>query len=345
MVTHKDGRRTWIDDAVTSLRFLEEDRAPIELPSNAIEYVLGSADDCDVQLQDDNLLVSRHHARLSRTGATWTVHDLGSTNGVLLDGERRLSFELTPGAEIEIGALKLIADSAQLARLRAFAARVIGWDKWHEPAVDGAVRALRQATTRRAAFVLTGEGALTATARRLHALAFGEAQPFVVETVRRGRRKLRSERQWQSAGTICFVADDLPPEFATIVAANRMRAEAPRIMLCAASRDAAAESISKLESSVTVELPPLSLRPTDRDRLIAEYAADAVSALHAPGDGFHEHEMVWLQRAQVEGLDELDELLLRLVAYRNWGAKGGGRRLGISHVAMGRWLRRRGIPT
>jgi hypothetical protein len=345
MVTHKDGRRIWIDDSVTSLRFLDGDRPPIPLSSDVTEYLLGSADDCTIQVQDGGSLVSRHHARLSRTGATWMLQDLDSTNGVMLDGARRLSFELTPGAEIEIGDVKLIADSAQLAQLREFVSRIIGWDPARRTDVDAAVRALRQATTRRAAFVLTGDGDLTATARRLHALAFGEEQPFLVEPNRRGRRKLRRERQWQSGGTMCFVADDLPPEFVAIAAASRVRADAPRIMLCAASRDVAATAISKLESTVVVEIPPLSRRPEDLDRLIDVYAADAVAALKAPSYGFRDNEMVWLHRTPIASLDDLEELTLRLVAARNWGTKGGGRRLGISHVALGRWLRSRGIPT
>lgn len=49
--------------------------------------VIGRSQDCDVMLQDSN--VSRRHARVS-VGAdgTWAVEDLGSTNGVLVNGAR-----------------------------------------------------------------------------------------------------------------------------------------------------------------------------------------------------------------------------------------------------------------
>jgi hypothetical protein len=44
-------------------------------------------------------------------------------------------------------------------------------------------------------------------------------------------------------------------------------------------------------------------------------------------------------------MKELDELALRLVAERNWGVTAGAERLGISHVALSKWMRRRDIPT
>ena len=49
--------------------------------------VLGRSRDCDVVLSDPN--VSRHHAEIRPDGAGgWTVDDLGSTNGVKVNGRR-----------------------------------------------------------------------------------------------------------------------------------------------------------------------------------------------------------------------------------------------------------------
>jgi hypothetical protein len=48
--------------------------------------VLGRAKDCDVVVADEN--VSRRHAEVRTTGSTWTVRDLGSTNGVKVNGHR-----------------------------------------------------------------------------------------------------------------------------------------------------------------------------------------------------------------------------------------------------------------
>ncbi|MCX6393759.1 MAG: DUF3662 and FHA domain-containing protein [Solirubrobacterales bacterium] len=56
----------------------------IELSPNGT--VLGRSRSCDVVLEDPN--ASRQHAKVQMTGADWTVEDLGSTNGVDVNGSR-----------------------------------------------------------------------------------------------------------------------------------------------------------------------------------------------------------------------------------------------------------------
>ncbi len=48
--------------------------------------VLGRSRDCDVVLSDQN--VSRRHAEVRPSGGAWIVKDLGSTNGVKVNGRR-----------------------------------------------------------------------------------------------------------------------------------------------------------------------------------------------------------------------------------------------------------------
>jgi Protein of unknown function (DUF3662)/FHA domain len=48
--------------------------------------VLGRSREADVQIDDAN--VSRKHAELRPSGASWTVRDLGSTNGVKVNGRK-----------------------------------------------------------------------------------------------------------------------------------------------------------------------------------------------------------------------------------------------------------------
>jgi hypothetical protein len=65
--------------------------------------VLGRSRDCDVTLADPN--VSRHHAEIRPDGrGGWVVEDLGSTNGVKVDGRRITGpTPLEPGARIALG--------------------------------------------------------------------------------------------------------------------------------------------------------------------------------------------------------------------------------------------------
>ena len=58
-----------------------------------------------VLIDDPN--VSRHHAELRPSGDGWAVHDLGSTNGIKVNGRRRHEQLLGPGDEITLGLTKL----------------------------------------------------------------------------------------------------------------------------------------------------------------------------------------------------------------------------------------------
>src|SRR5919198_1449204 len=67
--------------------------------------VVGRSRDCDVVLDDPN--VSRRHAELRRQGDTWMVADLGSTNGVKVNGRRVEHAVLKAGDEITLGLSRL----------------------------------------------------------------------------------------------------------------------------------------------------------------------------------------------------------------------------------------------
>jgi pSer/pThr/pTyr-binding forkhead associated (FHA) protein len=68
--------------------------------------VLGRSRDCDIVLEDPN--VSRKHAEIRPAGDGWAVHDLGSTNGVSVNGRRvRDSQPLSAGDRVELGTAQL----------------------------------------------------------------------------------------------------------------------------------------------------------------------------------------------------------------------------------------------
>jgi len=65
--------------------------------------VVGRSRDCDVVLGDSN--VSRRHARVTLDDAAgWTIEDLGSTNGVQVNGSRITGpHPLCAGDRLDIG--------------------------------------------------------------------------------------------------------------------------------------------------------------------------------------------------------------------------------------------------
>jgi hypothetical protein len=69
---------------------------------DAARSTIGRSRDADCVLRDPN--VSRHHAELRRSAAgEWTIADLGSTNGVKVNGRRVGSTRLRPGDQVTLG--------------------------------------------------------------------------------------------------------------------------------------------------------------------------------------------------------------------------------------------------
>jgi hypothetical protein len=67
--------------------------------------VVGRSRDADIVLGDPN--VSRRHAELRRDESGWHVMDLGSTNGIKVNGRRVDQVGLSPGDRITIGVTDL----------------------------------------------------------------------------------------------------------------------------------------------------------------------------------------------------------------------------------------------
>ena len=61
-------------------------KAGLEIPLGSDPLTIGRSSESGLVIRDD--YTSSHHARLSLRGGTWTIQDLGSTNGTFLGGER-----------------------------------------------------------------------------------------------------------------------------------------------------------------------------------------------------------------------------------------------------------------
>ena len=68
--------------------------------------VLGRLPECDVTLDDPS--VSRRHAKISRKGTGWAITDLGSTNGVKVNGSRVTESDLADGDRLHLGTVQLV---------------------------------------------------------------------------------------------------------------------------------------------------------------------------------------------------------------------------------------------
>jgi hypothetical protein len=74
---------------------------PVQLPRDG-EVSLGRSRECEVRLPDAD--TSRRHAKIVCTGGRFVLHDLASTNGTFVNGERIEQRELRAGDRLQIGA-------------------------------------------------------------------------------------------------------------------------------------------------------------------------------------------------------------------------------------------------
>ncbi len=66
--------------------------------------LFGRHEECDVQLNSKK--VSRRHCVMAQVNDYLVVRDLGSTNGIRINGERVAEGRLVPGDEVQIGNFK-----------------------------------------------------------------------------------------------------------------------------------------------------------------------------------------------------------------------------------------------
>lgn len=83
------------------IQFTTPDGASGALELDAERLTLGRADDNQLIIADDS--VSSHHGEVTFDGSSWTLTDLGSTNGTKVGGSRVETVALASGAAFQLG--------------------------------------------------------------------------------------------------------------------------------------------------------------------------------------------------------------------------------------------------
>ncbi len=85
----------------------------IRHPLTAPGFTLGRGTDADVRINDPG--ISRLHARINVSGnggqTSVTIEDMGSTNGILVDGQRVRHAPLGDGSRVELGNTRMLVRS------------------------------------------------------------------------------------------------------------------------------------------------------------------------------------------------------------------------------------------
>ena len=311
--------------------------------------LIGSAATCAIHVQDRTRRTSREHAQLQRVQGKWAVIDR-SKNGLYRDGAKLDKFVLTPGVEIGLGGgVTLVAESARLITLRGALARMLGWSAASAEAIDLALRAIRLAAQRRMTLVLCGAD-LVPLAEELHRLSLTTTRPFVLCNPRRRT----SESAWNRTrcapsgtaalgeavgGTVCLSTKHLPSDLRALMRGLRRPECQTQLVVCAERAEDA-----ELFNAAPIVVPPLTSRKEEFDRIIEAYAVDAADLLGLGEHWLNSAERTWI-RGNLYTLAEIQKATLRLAAIRKAGSMSAGAAcLGISHVAMLKWLRTHNFP-
>ena len=330
-----------INDALSGLRRWGTDEV-YRLQPTSSEYVMGTDDGCSMRVVDPTGLASRIHCRVSREIGRWVVEDLGSTNGVFVDGMRRERALLEPGMEVRIGGVTWVAESQRLAALRSYLCRLIGWHPEALEPVDLALRAVRMAAARRAVLVLCGDD-LAPIAMELHRHVVGPDWPFILCDPRRrpsagsppnlitGRDALEAAQ----GGSLCLWTARLPRDFSLLEDAFRQPNARAQLIVCART---SAEARPFVAAPITI--PPLAARNSEIDRIVDGYVAEARALLGADVL-FTDATRKWV-RANSATVPDIQTATLRLLAVQHFGTlTAAAQWLGMSASALHVWIHRR----
>lgn len=102
---------------------------------------VGRAPDNEIVLPDN--LVSRYHAQFEKKGLTYSVADLGSKNGILVNDQKEVEHRLRRGDRVTIGKTTLVFDAPQELKTARFTNTLIHLD----PDQDDTMRVVETPTT------------------------------------------------------------------------------------------------------------------------------------------------------------------------------------------------------
>jgi hypothetical protein len=300
------------------------------------------------RLPPDSPFVSGVHARIVGDGQRWTMHNL-ARHELRLDGVRLQRFALTPGAEVRVGDVLLIAESTGTVHLREVLSNYLGWDESRQPVIDCALRSLRLAAAGRVPLVLRGQGDMVPIASALHRAVLGRG-PFITCDPRRRRsaapaRFAESRATGTSAlvaargGTLCVRAQRLPVDFPSLCE------ELPRadvqFVLCSDAR----ESRVLTFPHTTISIPSLRQRGSELDKIVGYCAQQAIDQLGILRESLTPEEHDWALQQAKDSWADLEMSVYRLLAIAaSPSLRVAAARIGVGLPALRRWIDRNNLP-
>jgi pSer/pThr/pTyr-binding forkhead associated (FHA) protein len=202
-------------------------------------YVIGRSEEANLRIDDPS--ISRAHARIDGDEQQWTISDLDSINGIMINGTRRDDYLLKSGDIIELG----------IVRLRFVAP---GEPYEYTPVEPGSEPAPPQKARSNRLFLILGALAVLAAAAIVIAIVLGRSSGEAVATsgdvgtapksfdelVEAGKDQMQAE-EWAEAARLFAQAQQLKPDDARLrelksTAMAEMEAQAALVAALAAEQ-------------------------------------------------------------------------------------------------------------
>ena len=310
--------------------------------------VVGTERSADMRLLDPTRSVSGRHGRLVRRAKVWWLKDLRSNNGISIEGSRpQKEFLITPGVEIGLGDLILVAENQTLVRLRAFLGRILGRGAENLRTIDLAMRAIRNAAYRRSQLVIAGVEDVVSIARQIHVHTTPPGAPFIVcgkrlhdsdtwVRVTSTRTDASAALEAAAGGTVCVRHDKPPAGYSQLMDATVEPLSTAQMYICA-KKASQARALSK----APIVVPKLSSRAADKKNIVKEYALDVIREFGADESCFSEYERDWIAD-NTDTFTDIEIATLRTVARNALGSiHEAANRLVLPSALLRHWFMRR----
>jgi hypothetical protein len=225
--------------------------------------------------------------------------------------------------------------------------RIFGWSREQAAVVDEAMHCLLTAARRGGIVVLRGESDAVPIAHALHRRLLGPERAFIVCDPRRregdgsvrsppNRRTGISAIEAAQGGSVCIHSHRPPRGFDLLVSPLRGPHATTVLFVCLHGDDHLRDLLCR-----PLEIPSLTQRSAELDRLIDEYIDEAAQTLGVRGARLSDE----LRRdilCHATSLADLEKTVLRVIALKSAPSIAqAAQRLDMAPVSLGRWLRRR----
>lgn len=298
-------------------------------------------------LRLDRPSVSRLHATITRDGDAWVIKDLGSHNGVRIDGQVTTDGRVLPGHVISLGSVQLIAISSRIRAMQRLWTRYLTCldDAASLARVDAALWSTRRLVDPNVGCLVLRGSVSDQLVQRVHDLTRGSSRPLVIAPSPDrvlGGAELAALLDRARSGTLLVRERYLGAE---AQGALRQALDGPirsstRVIVAAAAGSDLSRAFDALGRPPLIDVPCLALRVAELPYLVRAVVQDATAAVGAPSGLVRERSVEWLCSRRWNDYEELEAAVFRVAALRQYpNIATAASAVGLTRQGLDKWIK------